>query len=662
MIRILANILKSKKKIYSERFSNLELNIDLYFKQMGKEETMLLFINRYKNQIMMISGILIALGYILKWTGFQELSTIALIVATLIATLPIAIRGVQALIMKAFSIELLVTLAVAGAIFIREYSESAVVTFLFLFGAYLEARTLQKTRSSLKALIDLAPQEAVVLRDGKQVKVEAEDVEKGEHVFIRSGGKVPVDGVIVSGRATLNEAAVTGESVPASKQENDKVFSGTIVDNGYIEIIAEKVGDDTTFAKIIELVEEAQDSKSKAQKFLDKFANIYTPAVVVLAILVYIITRNLHVAITFLVIACPGALVIGAPVSNVAGIGNGAKNGVLIKGGEVMDKFSKVDTVIFDKTGTLTKGRPEVTDIKLFGAEYTEKSVNEYLRMIATAEKVSEHHLGQTIVREAQARNISIVAEPQKAEVIRGNGIKAVVDGHSITAGNFKLMETENIEMPDEILEYATAREKSGNTAIFTAIDGELSGVISIADQIREDAKQSLLELRSNGIKKIIMLTGDNRHTAQLVADELELDEYYAELLPENKVEYVKKIKAEGRVVAMAGDGINDAPAIATADIGLAMGEGGTDISMETADVVLMADRLIQFSHAYALSKATIRNMKQNIYFAVAVVAVLLTGVLNDSVHLASGMLIHEASILIVILNAMRLIRFKSKK
>ncbi|MFA7660071.1 MAG: cation-translocating P-type ATPase, partial [Anaerovoracaceae bacterium] len=581
----------------------------------------------------------------------------ALIAATVIAIVPIAIRAFQALRLKAFSIELLVTIAVVGALYIHEYVESSVVTFLFMFGAYLEARTLEKTRSSLKALVDMAPQEANVIREGESLIIPVDEVVKGDRIIIRSGGKVPVDGSILSGKATLNEAAITGESVPAMKETGDKVYSGTIVDNGYLEMIAEKVGDDTTFAKIIELVEEAQESKSKAQKFLDKFANYYTPAVVVLSIAVYLITFNLHLAITFLVVACPGALVIGAPVSNVAGIGNGAKNGVLIKGGEVMDRLSKVDTVVFDKTGTLTKGRPEVTDINTFLNWDTE----ELLRLVAKAETISEHHLGQTIVKEANKRNLNLEGEVLNSEVIKGNGITAQVEGRVLAIGNRKLMDGENVPVSDEVADYAIGREKAGNTAIFAAVDGQIAGIFSITDQIREDAHRALAEMRRNGIKKMVMLTGDNRHTAELVAGELGLDEFHAELLPENKVGFVKELKAAGHTVAMAGDGINDAPAIATADIGLAMGEGGTDVSMETADVVLMADKLMQFSHAYALAKATIRNMKQNTFFAVAVVFVLLIGVLSDYVHLASGMFVHEASILIVILNAMRLIRFNSK-
>ncbi|RYG71502.1 cation-translocating P-type ATPase [Lentibacillus lipolyticus] len=614
-------------------------------------------INKHKNHITGITGGLLVLAivfYLMELSGWQNA---ALLTATVLAGIPIFIKAFQALRMKSFSIELLVTIAVIGALFIGEYVESAVVTFLFLFGDYLELRTLTKTRSSLKELIDMAPQEATVIREGEQVIIPVEDVSEGDHVIVRSGGKIPVDGSIVNGQATLNEAAVTGESVPKTKNVDDSVFSGTIVDNGYVEMVAEKVGDDTTFAKIIELVEEAQESKSKTERFLDRFANIYTPAIVVLSVVVYALTRDLHTAITFLVVACPGALVIGAPVSNVAGIGNGAKHGVLVKGGEVMDNFSKVDTLVFDKTGTLTKGKPEVTDIKTFDGENSD----ELLRLVAQAETISEHHLGQTIVKKAKESDITLDSEPTNYEVIKGNGIRATVDGHVLAIGNRKLMTNEAINISDEAATYAVEKEKAGNTAIFAAVNGQIAGIFSIADQIRDDAKEALADMRQNGIKKMVMLTGDNRHTAERVATQLGIDEVHAEMLPENKVEIVKQLKADGHIVAMAGDGINDAPSIATADIGIAMGEGGTDVSMETADVVLMADKLKQYAHAFKLSKATIRNMKQNTFFAIGIAFVLLAGVLAGTVHLASGMFIHEASVLLVILNAMRLTRFNQQ-
>ena len=304
-----------------------------------------------------------------------------------------------------------------------------------------------------------------------------------------------------------------------------------------------------------------------------------------------------------------------------------------------------------------TQGKPSVTDVHTF--KNTDQS--NLLQLAARAEMISEHHLGQTIVAFARSQKMDFTSLKQsEGEVIKGKGIKTVTDHHQLVIGNRNLMKIEQISISAIIEDYAISREKKGNTAIFVAVDGEVSGVISIADQIRKDAKQALEQMRKNGIKKIVMLTGDNQYTAEAVANELQLDEFHAELLPENKVEYIKRLKAYGHRVAMAGDGINDAPAIATADIGLAMGEGGTDISMETADVVLMADQLLQFSHAYALSKATVSNIKQNLMIAVGTVAVLLSGVLIGNIHLASGMFIHGASVLAVILNAMRLIRFKS--
>ncbi|GIP63064.1 haloacid dehalogenase [Virgibacillus pantothenticus] len=618
---------------------------------------MVAIIQKYKQLLTAISFTFIALGIFLGIFGEQMIKNSFLIFATVIAGIPIFIKAYQALRMKVFSIELLVTIAITGALFIQEFIESSVVAFLFLFGDYLEARTLERTRSSLRELMDMAPQEAHVIRNGTTMKIPVEEVAVGERVLIHSGGKIPVDGKIITGSASINEATVTGESIPAAKKVNDDVFSGTIVDQGYIEMIAEKVGDDTTFAKIIELVEEAQDSKSQTEKFLNKFSHIYTPAVVVLSAIVYILLQDLHMAITFLVIACPGALVIGAPVSNVTGIGNGAKHGVLIKGGEVMDRLSKVDTVVFDKTGTLTKGKPEVTAMKVWDPQFQE---DELLQIIAKAELISEHHLGKTIVKEAISRNLLINEHVGNGEIIKGKGIKVVVEGWEVSIGNEGLMREEDIILNEAMLLYKEGQEKKGNTVVFTAINGKIAGTISIADQVREDAYMALQKMRNDGIKQMIMLTGDNRHTAALVARKLNLDSFHAELLPEDKVNYIKQLKHAGHTVAMAGDGINDAPAIATADIGLAMGDGGTDISMETADVVLMADKLTQFSHAYALAKATIRNMKQNTWIAIGTVFLLLLGVLNGSVHLASGMFIHEASVLLVILNGMRLIRFKS--
>ncbi|KEF37758.1 copper/silver-translocating P-type ATPase [Schinkia azotoformans MEV2011] len=604
--------------------------------------------------IVLLSGILLAVSFIFNFANLTLLKNAALITATIIAGYPIVVKAWQALRMKAFSIELLVTIAVIGALFIGEYVESGAVTFLFLFGAYLEARSLEKTRSSLKSLMDMAPLEATVIRGGKTVVIPADEVEVGDRVLIQSGEKIAIDGTVIIGQAFVNEAAITGESVPARKQIDDTVFSGTIIDNGYIEVMAEKVGEDTTFSKIIELVEEAQESKAKTQKFLEKFASFYTPAILLLSVIVYIFTKDIELTLTFLVIACPGALVISAPVSIVAGIGNGAVKGILIKGGDVMEKLAKIDVFVFDKTGTLTKGQPEVTAIQTYG-------MNEitFLTMVAEAEIISEHHLGQTIVKEAHKRGLPLVYKPTHFEVVKGNGIGATVNHNHLLIGNRKWMTANQVNIDKEIQGYATDQEKKGYTAIIVAVNKTIAGVISIADQIRPEAKESIQSLKQSGIKQIYMLTGDNKHAAEKVANQLGIDGVFAELLPEDKVNKIKELKNNGFNVAMVGDGINDAPAIATADIGFAMGGTGTDVAMETADVVIMADKLEKLSEAHRLAKATIRNMKQNMFFAVATVIFLLVGVLLKQVFLASGMLVHELSVLIVIMNALRLVYFR---
>ncbi len=606
------------------------------------------------NRIMYAAGILLIAAlvtYLFSWNP-TLLNTI-LIVATFLAGYPTFLKAWKAARLKMFSIDLLVTIAVIGALIIGEYMESAVVTFLFLFGAFLEGRSLEKARASIKSLMEMAPFEATVLRNGVHSVIMAEEVIKDDMVIIQTGEKIPIDGRVISGKASVNEAAITGESVPVSKAADEQVFSGSILESGYLEVIAENVGEDTTFSKIIELVEEAQEGKAKTQRFLEKFAAIYTPGIMVLSVLVWIVTKDVHLSLTFLVIACPGALVISAPVSIVAGIGNGARNGILIKGGEVMENLAKLNAVVFDKTGTLTKGKPEVTAIKGFGI-----SEEELLLMAAEAEVVSEHHLGRAIVKEAERTGLKLVNKPTEVSVLKGRGIEVNLCGNPLYIGNRKGLFQNKITINKEVESYATKQEKAGNTAVFIANDKNVLGIISIADTIRDKAKETLQQLRLEGIQHLVMLTGDNKHTARIVGEELGIDKIFAELLPENKAERVKECMGKGINLAMVGDGVNDAPAIATADVGIAMGVAGTDIAMETADVVLMADNLEKLPHALKLSKATVRNMKQNMFFAIGTVALLLAGVLSKNVNLASGMLIHELSVLLVILNAIRLVKY----
>ena len=614
------------------------------------------FLTKHTNQITLITGILIVLGmlskYLFQFTlGYQ----VTLAVASVIAVIPIAVRAWSALRNKVFSIELLVSIAVIGAFIIGEFNESAIVTFLFLFGSYLESKTLQKTRTAIKGLTDMSPTTATLVTADGTEEVDVDDVDEGDVVLVKTGSQVPVDGVVVEGNGYLNEASITGEARQINKKLNDSVYSGTMVENGYLKIKATQVGDDTTFAKIIELVEEAQDTKSKAEKFIDRFAQYYTPAVLVLAVLVFAFSRDFRLAITVLVLGCPGALVIGAPVSNVAGIGNGAKRGILIKGGEVVDTFAKVDTLVFDKTGTLTEGNTAVTTMHT----YTTNADNQ-LALAAAIEGVSDHPLGQAIVTYAAQKSAGVAPVLDDTETVKGQGICAKVGDQTVVIGNQKMLTAHQIELNPAQLKDLNDLQAGGQSTVIMAVDGQVQLIFGIADTIRPGVKDSLAALKAQGIKKLVMLTGDNQLTAQAVADELNLDEVHANLLPEEKVEYVKKFKADGNTVAFIGDGINDSPSIANADIGIAMGSG-TDVAIDTSDVVLMQSSFPALVHAHGLAKKTVLNTRENIFIAIATVAFLLIGLVFGYIYMASGMFVHEASILVVIFNAMRLINFQTK-
>lgn len=613
--------------------------------------------NITKGQRTAISGCMIILSLIFdKLNLYSIISDIFLIAAALIAGYPIVLNAIKALRYKMLGIDALVTLAVTGALFIKEYWEAAAVTFLFMLGNYLESKTLEKTRSAIKALLDMAPDTARVLRNGKEVELSPDEVIMGDIVIVRPGEKIPVDGTVVEGKAYVNQASITGESMPVNKEIDDSVFSGTVIESGYLKIRADRVGEDTTFSRILQMVEEAQDKKARTQKFLEVFSKYYTPAIMVLALVIFLITWDVELALTLLVIACPGALVISTPVSIVAGIGNGAKHGILIKGGEIIEKLGNVKVLALDKTGTLTAGRPQVTKVKAFGIKE-----EELLNLTASAEMYSEHPLAKAILEKASSKNIDHLITPEDSEIIIGQGLKAKFGEKTILVGNRKLIKEEGISIPDHIENYIMEEESDGQTAVIVADSQKIIGVISISDTIRQDADKLIKRLKEMGIKKVVMLTGDNKRAAAAIAKKIGLDDYYAELLPEDKVAILKKLQKKIGETAMVGDGVNDAPALASADLGIAVGGAGSDVAMETADVVLMSNEINKLSYAIGLSRAIVRNMKQNIYFAILVVSVLLTGVLAKIVFLSSGMLIHELSVLAVILNAIRLLRYKEK-
>lgn len=607
-------------------------------------------------QRVIVSGIMIATALLLRtFTAYANLADYFLLAAAVVAGYSIAFTAVRSLRYKVIGIDLLVTIAVVGAFFIGEYFEMAAVTFLFMFGHYLESRTLEKTRSSIKALLDMAPDRARVLREGTELDIAPDEVEKGDIVIVRPGEKIPVDGSIRQGNAYVNQAAITGESIPVGKQVGDEVFSGTIVESGYMQIVARRVGDDTTFARILEMVEEAQDKKAKTQQFMESFAKYYTPAIILLTFIVYLFSRDLELSLTLLVIACPGALVISVPVSVVAGIGNGARKGILIKGGEIMEKMGKVKVVAFDKTGTLTVGKPQVTKVRS-----SELAEAELIRLAASAEMYSEHPLAGAILEKAGPSASAGLIRPTDSEIIAGQGLSAQVEDRQIAVGNRKLMQNLGVEITAATEKYVRGEEERAQTAVFVAVDNKLAGIISIADALRPDSAELVRNLKNMGLTRVVMLTGDNELTAKAIARQVGLDDYYAALLPEDKVSKLNDLRDKYGMTAMVGDGVNDAPALASADLGIAIGGAGKDVAMETADVVLMADDLKKTAYALGLSRATVRNMKQNIYFAIAVVLALIVGVLARTVFLSVGMLVHELSVLFVIINAVRLLKYRS--
>lgn len=613
------------------------------------------YILRHKNQIAVVSGLLIVIGFLGHLVLHSEwLFNGAFIIASIIGVAPIAIQAYQAMKVKVISIDMLVTIAVLGAFLIRNFEESAIVTFLFLLGSYLEQRTLNQTRSAIKELTEMTPETALKeMEDGTFEEVDIDEVDEGDLLLVKTGAKIPVDGTVFEGQGHVNEANITGESFPVKKVVDDEVFAGTILDNGTMKIVANKIGEDSTFGKIIELVEEAQDSKSEAERFIDRFSRWYTPLVLLVGILVWIFTQNVEIAVTVLVLGCPGALVIGVPVSNVAGIGNGAKNGVLFKGSEVISDFSNVDTILFDKTGTLTEGNPQVAE-----TIYYDDDTENTFSYLASVERESDHPLALAILEELGDVPVKEVTE---TSVVKGGGIVAQVAGRQIAIGNPFLMEEKDIILSDKAQLDVQRLADSGHSLVMTAVDGELKVMMGIRDQVRDGVKNDLAKLKVLGVKNLIVLSGDNQGTVDLVKRELGLTEAYGSMLPEDKQRFLKDRQTAGEIVAFVGDGVNDSPSLASAEIGIAMG-GGTDVAIETSDVVLMNSNFNRLPHALNLAQATYANMQQNIVIAIGVVIVLLASLLfSDWMSMSIGMLVHEASILVVIFNAMRLRGHKEK-
>ncbi|UXR70379.1 heavy metal translocating P-type ATPase [Staphylococcus sp. IVB6246] len=610
---------------------------------------------KYKNYLLLIVTLLLVVAIVTHITlGNTMIVEGLLVIASIFGGALIFVQAIQALKVRIVSIDLLVSIAIIGALFVKNFEESAVVAFLFLLGAYLEQRTLNKTRSAIQNLVALSPETALKLEsNGEFVETDIDEIDVSDTILVKTGTSVPVDGVVTFGGGTVNEASITGESIPVSKEVGDKVFAGTMLEDGMLHVKTERVGEETTFGKIIELVEEAQDSKSEAERFIDRFAKYYTPFILVLAIVIWMVTKNLELAVTILVLGCPGALVIGVPVSNVAGLGNGARNGILLKGSEVIHRLSHIDTILFDKTGTLTYGTPRVNEEIIYSNMH--KNAINYL---VSLESSSNHPLAKAII---DYYDVVEKYEVTDLNVVKGGGMTATIDGQQIIVGNRQILDQFEVEITETINNDIARLESEGNSIVITVVDGTIALIHGIQDQVRDGLKQDLERLKALGVKKQIVLSGDNQGTVDRVVQALALTEGRGNMLPNDKSAVVSQLQKNNETVAFIGDGINDSPSLALADIGIAMGSG-TDVAIETSNVVLMNEDFHHLPHAIGLAKAIRRNMIQNIVIALLVVVVLLLSIIfSNWMNMAIGMFVHEASILVVILNGMRLIKYKQK-
>jgi Cd2+/Zn2+-exporting ATPase len=600
-----------------------------------------------------LSGVTLGLSWIFGWMGLDPLNLpTALAVASLIlGSYPIVKSAIKTLLIPDLNVDTLVSIAAISATAVGAYREAATVIFIMLLGEFLEGVTVGKTRKAIASLIQLSPKTAWVRRENKEVQVPIEDVKPREVVIVKPGERIPVDGKIISGCASINQSTLTGESIPVEKETGDKVYCGTFNESGSCEIETTQVADDTKLAQIKRLILEAQAEKSPIQRVTDRFARYFIPAILLIALATFLITGDPIRAITILIVACPCALVLGTPTAVVAAIGNAARQGILIKGGVFLEQMGRLKTLLMDKTGTLTQGRPKVVEINgLDGVD--EKEV---LYWAAIAEKRSEHPLARALTEKTEELGLSI-PHPQSFENFRGKGVKVEWNSKTMVVGSSEMLKGEGIEISPSAKGLLESKQSEGLTSLLVALDHRLLGIISIADTLREGAKEAIHKIKEQGVSEIWMLTGDSALVAERIGKELGI-RYEAKLLPEEKVLRVKEWKKQGQVVAMVGDGVNDAPALAAADVGIAMGAMGTDVAIETADIALMTDELEKIPTAIRLSRKALRVIKENLIFALVFNTVLVILSAQGWVTMILGAVMHQASSLLVILSSMRLLR-----
>jgi len=607
-----------------------------------------------------VSGVALGVGLLADGLGGGAWAPWCFAVAFAVALPMPAVRAWRAVRVGSLDINTLMVIAASGAIAIGQLSEAATVVFLFAVAQMLETRTLDRARNAIRALMDLTPADAIVRDALGERSVDVEQIQPGAVIVIRPGDKIPLDGQVVAGQSHVNQAPVTGESLPVDKAAGDEVFAGTINGRGALDVRVTHVRRDTTLARIIHLVEQAQAQRAPAQALVERFARVYTPTVIVLALGVAVLPPlvsglswhdAVYRALVLLVVSCPCALVISTPVSVVAALAGAARKGVLIKGGAHLERTSGVRCVAFDKTGTLTRGRPEVVDVvSLNGA-----GVPSILSLAASVERRSTHPIAHAILAHAEANRISSPPADDVA-AMSGLGTEGRVGGSHIVLGNHRLFEERGLCTP-ALHERMSTASASGGTAVLVARDDQPIGIIMIADRPRESGHDAVDLLRRQGIERVVMLTGDNETTAQAVALQLGIDEWRAELLPQDKVAAVEELRSIYGSVAMVGDGVNDAPALASADVGIAMGTAGSAAALETADVALMADELMKIPYTFRLSRATVRNIKANLAISIVMKAAFVVAAVAGIATLWMAIVADTGASIIVIANALRLLR-----
>ena len=602
-----------------------------------------------------ISAIILAIGVYFDFFTSQKLfAEILFLAVVVISGYEIIPNGIRSLLKGKFNISFLITIAALGAFLIGEGAEGASVIFLYFIAEFLEDYAGERARKSIGTLVKLAPQTAVVKRSGKNIELHAHAVDIDEIVVVKPGDKIPLDGIVVNGTSSVNQATITGESIPITKIEGDNVFAGTLNEEGYLEVKVTKRSDETIISKIIELVKDSQKRKSKTEAFIDKFANYYTPTVIGLAVFVatvppFIFGLNFDTwfyrALVLLVVSCPCALAISTPVSMVSGITAGTRNGVLIKGGEYVEEMQNIKTMVFDKTGTLTEGKLEVTDVITLN-NYSEKEI---LQIAGSLESRSKHPLAEAVIRYVEKSDMNF-KNVENFESITGKGLKGKIDNKMFYIGKKSLFKDYS-EFPNKIV---SDIENNGKTAIILGNDEHVIGVIGLMDKIRPLSRSTIQGLKERNIKTV-MLTGDNESTAKAVSSKIGIDKYYAGLLPEDKVKIIDELLKEREHVAMTGDGVNDAPALARSNVGIAMGAAGSDVAIETADIALMQDDISKVNYLIDLSKKTMKVVKQNVTASILIKGSFAILAVFGFITLWMGVAIGDMGLsLAVILNALR--------